>query len=340
MSDPRTDDPSPGPPVDEAALSGEQEREAGPDSGGVAAAAAVEVATDPVAESSGAPATPDAAAVPEPPPENKLAAPANWEPTFPDDAPKIQVKFDIQEFEGPLDLMLHLIRKNHMDIRAIEIAPITRQYIEYIRLMEILNLEVAGEFMVMAATLIHIKSKMLVPVSPAEAEGEEGEDPRELLVQRLLEFERYKQAAGVLRQQYEIRTATWIRPDEVVPKFKDDAGEEMLEAGLFDLVSAFKELLDRRKLLVQHEVENEAKSLDQAINDLLGMIKAGESLEFMTVFESLNTKAEMILMFIALLELVRLKRVKVYQRSTFEGIRLFRPIGPVDDAPVFTTVVS
>ena len=275
------------------------------------------------------------------PEAGKLVAPKGWEPTFPDDAPKIQVKFDIQDFEGPLDLLLHLIRKNQMDIRDIAIAPITRQYIEYIRLMTILNLEVAGEFMVMAATLIHIKSKMLVPVSPTEVE-EDGEDPRETLIQRLLEFERYKQAASVLRQQYDIRTATWMRPDAVVPKFKDDAGEEMLEAGLFDLVSAFKELLDRRKLLVQLEVEGEGKSLDQAIGDLLAMIKAGESLEFMSVFESLNTKAEMILMFIALLELVRLKRVKVYQRSMFEGIRLFRPIGPPSDtdAPTFSTTVS
>jgi segregation and condensation protein A len=283
----------------------------------------------------GAPAIPGASAED----ANKLKAPAGWEPTFPEDAPKIQLKFEIEDFEGPLDLLLHLIRKDRMDIKDIAITPITKAYIEYIRLMEILNLEVAGEFMVMAATLIHIKSKMLVPVSPSEAE-EEGEDPRELLIQRLLEFEKYKQAAGVLRQQYEIRTATWIRPDEVVPKFKDDAGEEMLEAGLFDLVSAFKELLDRRKLLVQHEIEGEGKSLDQAIADLLGMIKAGESLEFMSIFENLNTKAEMILMFIALLELVRLKRVKVYQRSTFEAIRLFRPIGPVEDAPVFTTTVS
>lgn len=269
----------------------------------------------------------------------KLVAPEGWEPTFPEDAPKISVKFDIQDFEGPLDLLLHLIRRNQMDIKDIAIAPITRQYIEYIRLMTILNLEMAGEFMVMAATLIHIKSKMLVPVSPTEVE-EDGEDPREMLIQRLLEFERYKQAAGVLRQQYEIRTATWIRPDEVVPKFKDDAGEEMLEAGLFDLVSAFKELLDRRKLLVQHEIEGEGRTLDQAISDLLGMIRAGESLEFMAIFENLDSKAEMILMFIALLELVRLKRVKVYQRSTFEAIRLFRPIGPVDDVPVFTTTVS
>ena len=283
----------------------------------------------------------DPVASAETPPEGadagKLGAPAGWEPTFPDDAPRIQVKFDIQDFEGPLDLLLHLIRKNQMDIKDIAIAPITRQYIEYIRLMEILNLEMAGEFMVMAATLIHIKSKMLVPVSPSEVE-EDGEDPREMLIQRLLEFERYKQAAGVLRQQYEIRTATWIRPDAVVPKFKDDAGEDMLEAGLFDLVSAFKELLDRRKLLVQHEIEGEGRTLDQAINDLLTMIKAGESLEFMTIFENLNTKAEMILIFVALLELIRLKRVRVYQRSNFEAIRLFRPIGPVNDAPVFTTV--
>jgi segregation and condensation protein A len=268
-----------------------------------------------------------------------LTAPAGWEPTFPDDAPKIQVKFDIQDFEGPLDLLLHLIRKDRMDIRDIAIAPITRQYIEYIKLMTILNLEVAGEFMVMASTLIHIKSKMLVPVSPSEVE-EDGEDPREMLIQRLLEFERYKQAAGVLRQQYEIRTATWIRPDTVVPKFKDDTGEEMLEAGLFDLVSAFKELLDRRKLLVQLEVEGEGKSLDQAIADLLAMIKAGESLEFMTIFENLNTKAEMILTFVALLELIRLKRVRVYQRSAFEAIRLFRPIGPVDEVPTFTPTFS
>jgi segregation and condensation protein A len=292
-----------------------------------------------------APDPPASAAAPEAAPpapdEGGLVAPAGWEPSFPDDAPKISLRFDIQDFEGPLDLLLHLIRKNRMDIKDIAIAPITKAYIEYIRLMEILNLEVAGEFMVMAATLIHIKSKMLVPVSPSEVE-EEGEDPRDLLIQRLLEFERYKQAAGVLRQQYEIRTATWIRPDAVVPKFKDDAGEEMLEAGLFDLVSAFKELLDRRKLLVQHEIEGEGRTLDQAIADLLGMIRVGESLEFMSIFENLESKAEMILMFVALLELIRLKRVKVYQRANFGAIRLFRPVGPPDgvDAPHFTTTIS
>lgn len=271
----------------------------------------------------------------------RLEAPAGWEPAFPDDAPKIALKLEadgdmpVREFEGPLDLLLFLIRKNQMDIRNIAIAPITRQYIEYIELMRDINLEVAGEFMVMAATLIHIKSKMLVPVSPAEVE-EDGEDPRERLVQKLLEFERYKQAAGVLRQQYEIRNATFFRPDEVIPKFTDQDGDEMIEAGLFDLVSAFRDLLERRKLLVEYDVETEKKTLEQAIEDLIALIKEGESLEFTALFENVETKSEMILMFLALLELVRLKRVKVFQRGNFGAIRVFRPVGPPPDAPNFT----
>src|SRR6185503_1585826 len=154
------------------------------------------------------------------------------ESTLPDDAPRIQLPV----FEGPLDLLLYLIRRDRIDIHDIPIAPITRQYMEYLDLMRELNLDVAGEFMVMAATLIHIKSKMLVPVDPTEVQGEEAEDPREALVQRLLEFERYKDAAGVLHQRGQIRAATWTRPDGVLPVF-DDAGEEMLEAGLFDLIS-------------------------------------------------------------------------------------------------------
>jgi len=125
---------------------------------------------------------------------------------------------------------------------------------EYLDLMRELNLDVAGEFMVMAATLIHIKSKMLVPVEPTEARRGGVRRPREELVRRLLEFQRYKEAAGVLHQQAQIRAAQWTRPDTVLPRF-DDAGEEMLEAGLYDLIAAFKELLDRRKTLLAHEVE-------------------------------------------------------------------------------------
>ena len=256
--------------------------------------------------------------------------PAGLESILPEDAPRIR----LPEFEGPLDLLLHLIRKNEVDIHDIPIAPITRQYMEYLDLMTELNLDVAGEFMVMAATLIHIKSKMLVPVNPTEAEGEEGgEDPRDELVRRLLEFQRYKEAAGLLHQKREIRAATWTRPDTALPAF-DDGGEEMIEAGLYDLIAAFKELLERRKTLLAHEVEHEGKSVEERMEELLDMLREGQSLEFLELFASEETKAGMILTFLALLELIRLKSVKVYQRGLFGPIRVFRPLGPEAGAPM------
>jgi segregation and condensation protein A len=237
------------------------------------------------------------------------------ESTLPEDAPRIQVA----DFDGPLDLLLFLIRRNRLDIHDIPIAPITRQYTEYLELMQELNLDVAGEFM--------------VPVNPNEVEGgeEEGVDPREELVQRLLEFQRYKAAAGVLHQKGVIRAATWTRPDAVIPSF-DEAGEEMLEAGLFDLIAAFKELLDRRKTLLAHEVGAPGKRIEDRIQELLELIKAGESLEFLELFHAQETKADMIVTFLALLELIRLKLVKVYQRGMFGDIRVFRPVGPDEEA--------
>jgi segregation and condensation protein A len=261
--------------------------------------------------------------------EGKVPLPEGVESVLPDDAPRIQLPL----FEGPLDLLLYLIKREKIDIHDIPIAPITRQYVEYLELMKELNLDVAGEFMVMAATLIHIKSKMLVPVSPTEAEGDEDAvDPRTELVQRLLEFQRYKDAAGILHQQAQIRAATWVRPESVLPKF-DDAGEEMLEAGLFDLIAAFKELLERRKTLLAHEVGAEGKTVEERMDELMALIKEGESLEFLALFESQDTKAAMILTFLALLELVRLKVIRVYQRGLFGPIRVFRPVGPQDGAP-------
>jgi segregation and condensation protein A len=205
---------------------------------------------------------------------------------------------------------------------------------EYLDLMQQLNLDVAGEFMVMAATLIHIKSKMLVPADPTEAKGdEEGfEDPRAELIQRLLEFERYKQAALVLHQQLEVRAATFTRPDSALPKL-DDVGEEMLEAGLFDLIAAFKEMLDRRKVALSHDVESEGKPVEQRMDELLELIREGESLEFLDLFRNEETRNGMIVTFLALLELIRLKRVKVYQRANFGPIRVFRPVGPIESAP-------
>jgi len=254
----------------------------------------------------------------------RVTVPEGMESSLPDDVPPIQLPL----FEGPLDLLLYLIRREKIDIHDIPIAPITREYMAYLDVMRELNLDVAGEFMVMAATLIHIKSKMLVPIEPTEVEGEEEYvDPRAELAQRLLEFQRYKEAAGILHQQAQIRAAQWTRPDTVLPRFDDD-GEEMLEAGLYDLIAAFKEMLDRRKALLDHEVETQGPSIEERMAELLAMIGEGESLEFLELFASLETKVEMITTFLALLELVRMKRVRVYQRGLFGDIRVFRPVGP------------
>jgi segregation and condensation protein A len=283
-----------------------------------------------VSDENDKPTEPPAEAPAEAASPERVTVPEGVESVLPDDAPRIHLPL----FEGPLDLLLYLIKREKIDIHDIPIAPITRQYMEYLDLMRELNLDVAGEFMVMAATLIHIKSKMLVPIQPTEAEGdEEHVDPREELVQRLLEFQRYKEAAGILHQQAQIRAAQWTRPETVLPRF-DDAGEEMLEAGLYDLIAAFKELLERRKTLLAHEVESEGPPVEQRMEELVAMIAEGASLEFLELFASLETKAAMIVTFLALLELIRLKRVRVYQRGMFGPIRVFRPVGPpADGAP-------
>jgi len=286
------------------------------------------------AEPAGEPAVADPAeAAARPAEPERVSVPEGIESVLPDDAPRIH----LPQFEGPLDLVLYLIRREKIDVNDIPIAPITRQYMAYLDLMQELNLDVAGEFFVMAATLIHIKSKMLVPIEPTEAEGDEDYvDPREELVRRLLEFQRYKDAAGILHQQAQIRAAQWTRPDTVLPKF-DDAGEEIIEAGLYDLIAAFKELLERRKVLVAHDVGEEGPPVEQRMEELLAMIREGESLEFLELFAALETKAEMITTFLALLELIRLKRIRVYQRGMFGPIRVFRPVGPAENgapAPV------
>ena len=264
-----------------------------------------------------------------PPPTEPVTVPEGVLSQLPEDAPQIHLAV----FDGPLDLLLYLLRRDKIDVYDIPIAPITRQYMEYLELMQDMNLDVAGEFMVMAATLIHIKSKMLIPVDPTEAAGDEDAvDPRDELVQRLLEFQRYKEAAGVLHQKGQIRAATWTRPDAVIPRF-DDVGEEMLEAGLFDLISAFRELLERRKTLLAHEIAGQGKSIEERIEELLVLIKVGESVEFLELFAAEETKGGMIVTFLALLELIRLKHVKVYQRGAFGPIRVFRPVGPEGAVP-------
>src|SRR5438876_7144534 len=147
----------------------------------------------------------------------------------------------LSNFEGPLDLLLHLIKKNELNIHDIPIALITAQYLETIELMQELNLDLAGEFLVMAATLIHIKSKMLLP-RPETAAVDEGiaEDPRDALVRRLLEHQKFKAAAGLLHEREQLRAAQWLRPDGRVAELARDDYEPELEVDLFSLMNAFQ----------------------------------------------------------------------------------------------------
>src|SRR6266853_3504978 len=154
----------------------------------------------------------------------------------------------LDNFEGPLDLLIHLIRKNELNIYDIPISLITQQYLDAIQLLQELDLDVAGEFLVMAATLIHIKSKMLLP-RPETAAGVAGEDedPRDALVRRLLEHQKFKAAAGLLHEREELRSAQWQRPDEAVAHIAGDDYEPELEVDLFSLLNAFQAVVDRAK---------------------------------------------------------------------------------------------
>src|SRR6188508_3359808 len=153
----------------------------------------------------------------------------------------------LQNFEGPLDLLLHLIKKHEVNIYDIPIALVTHQYLEYIDLMQEMNLDVAGEFLVMAATLIHIKSRTLLP-RPDPAQEDPEEDPRDALIRRLLEHQKFKAAAELLHERETLRSAQWTRPDERVAAIAGDEYEPELEVDLFSLLSAFQSVVQRSKV--------------------------------------------------------------------------------------------
>ena len=237
----------------------------------------------------------------------------------------------LDNFDGPLDLLLYLIKKNEVSIYDIPIALITAQYLETIRLMQELDLDVAGEFIVMAATLIHIKSRMLLP-RPETAAGVDGEDddPRDALVRRLLEHEKFKAAAGLLHEREQIRAAQWLRPDGRVAEAVGDALEPELEVDLFSLLSAFQAVMQRaahrpRVLLPPEEISVEAR-MDQ----LLTRLSEHEACGFDELFKDVHDRAGLIVTFLALLEMIRLKLVRVFQTGSFAPIRVYRRPRPAD----------
>jgi segregation and condensation protein A len=225
-------------------------------------------------------------------------------------------------FEGPLDLLLHLIKKNEINITDIPIALITEQYLDYIRLMKDLNLDVAGEYLLMASTLLHIKSKMLLPTSSQEEE-EPGEDPRAELVRRLIEYQKYKGASVDLERRPRLDRDVFIR---AAPPEPEEPEEEKIDVSLFELFDAFRKVLERAKPELVHEVILEQVTVEDKIQDILGLLKReNRSLAFHRLFPDQTSRKMIVITFLAVLELVKMRMVRVFQSSLFETIRLSPP---------------
>ena len=237
-------------------------------------------------------------------------------------------------FEGPLDLLLHLIKKNEVSVYDIPVSLITQQYLDYVNLMQELNLDVAGEFLVMAATLIHIKSRMLLP-RPDPAQEDPEEDPREALVRRLLEHQKFKAAAELLHERETVRSAQWMRPDERVADVAGEPEEPEIEVDLFSLMSAFRQVLERAKQRPTMHLPPEQMSIETRIEQLLARLSETEACGFEDLFADVQTKAGMIVTFLALLEMIRLKLVRVFQGGAFGEIRVYKREKPAG-VPAFT----
>jgi segregation and condensation protein A len=237
----------------------------------------------------------------------------------------------LQNFEGPLDLLLHLIRQHEVNVYDIPIALITSQYLATIELMQELNLDVAGEFVVMAATLIHIKSKLLLP-RPETAAGVEGdeEDPRDALVRRLLEHQKFKAAAGLLHEREQVRSAQWGRPDERVAGLTGDEYEPELEVDLFSLLAAFQSVVERARQRPKVLLPPEQIPVEERIDQLRARLSETEACGFEDLFADVQERSGLIVTFLALLEMIRLKLIRVFQTAAFGPIRVYRRARPVD----------
>jgi len=227
-----------------------------------------------------------------------------------------KMQFKLESYEGPLDLLLHLIRTQELDIFDIPIATITEQYLEYIELMKTIDLDLSSEFMVMAATLIHIKTKMMLPRS------EEEEDPRAELVERLLEHKQYKEAASMLEQREDREQRIWRGPKSRQRNYVE-IDEEFVEVDIFQLISAFQGVLRSIGKLETMEVEHQRISVEEKMKELEGILHQREKMLFSSLIEDLSTKREIITTFLALLELVRNKVIVAFQNKNYGEIIVF-----------------
>ena len=228
-------------------------------------------------------------------------------------------------FEGPLDLLLHLLKEQKMDIYDIPIAEITKQYLGYLELMQEMNLELVGEYLVMAAELARIKSKTLLPAPEIDEESDlsGGEDPRAELMRRLREYQRYRDAAFELRMKEHDRQQIFSRGGEIEIE-ESSENRELIEVSVFDLFKAYQKVLDTKSFEKDYEIEITEMSVTDRIQYILDILNSSDSVTFESFFTVLNRKQEIIVTFLAILELMRLKLLRVQQSQHFETIRIYK----------------
>jgi segregation and condensation protein A len=228
------------------------------------------------------------------------------------------ITIKLEAFEGPLDLLLHLIKKEEVDIWNIPIAHITAQYLEYLQIMKDLNINLAGEWLMMAATLIYIKSRMLVPQEQSSDAQQEEEDPRTELVYQLLEHQKFKNAAEMLYTREEVENAVWNKPP--VDVLED--GSDVVAVTLFDLLRAFHEVVQRFEAQRTMELNQEQVTIEQKIEDIRKRLIIYDKMLFSSFFAEARSKRHLIVTFLALLELVRLHEIWMVQKKAFEEIEI------------------
>jgi segregation and condensation protein A len=228
-------------------------------------------------------------------------------------------RINLAAYEGPLDLLLDLIRKQELDIHNIPIAKVTEQYLDYLHQLEKLDIDVSADFIYMAATLIHIKSKMLLPPDPLA--GPEELDPRDELVHRLLEHEKFKNAAQLLYEKQQIEAHVWSRPDRAL--YTGDAIEGEMVVSLVDLIQTFSQVLERRKNVTKFELHHETVTIAQMMDLLRQRLTATEDpVSLIGFFETCATRNAMIVALLAVLEMVRMQAVILVQSELFADIGL------------------
>lgn len=235
-------------------------------------------------------------------------------PTIVSDEVTDDLKVLLGEFEGPLDLLLHLIRQEQVSIYDIPVARITDAYLRYLQLMQELDIAVAGDFLVMAATLIELKTKMLLPRDPL-APADELEDPRMDLVNQLLEYQKYKAAAEMLWSRATVEQAIFRRAE-----LETDKNNPEVAVGVFDLLKVFQEILARHKEEVLLEIEREEISMSEMLERLRNMVMSAGELNLRVFFERARSRRELVLAFLSILELVRTTEIKLFQKETFGDI--------------------